>query len=202
MKKIWILFALLVLLTSSLPLYAKLGVGIGTGKIRVDADLKPGIIYELPPLSVVNTGDVDSAYQVSVSYHENQSELKPAKEWIKFEPQKFNLKPGEVQIVKMTIELPLKVVPGEYFAFLEASPIKENEEGSSSVGIAAAAKLYFEVAPANIFIGIYYRLLSLWNLYSPWTERVAGAFALVVLYLVGRNYIKIELKPKKSNESR
>lgn len=204
MKKTWLPIALVVLLITSFlsnPAYAKIGVGIGTGKIRVDEILKPGTIYQLPSLSVVNTGDLTSSYEVSMSYNEEQKELRPDQKWVKFTPSVFELEPGEVKIVSITLDLPIKTVPGKYFAYLQASPVQKNESGESSVGIAAAAKFYYEVAPANVFVGIYYRLLSLWNLYSPWTERVAGVIALAVVYFVGRKYINIEIKPRKSNDS-
>ncbi len=60
--------------------FANLGVGVGTGKIVVDEQLKPGMIYQLPSFSVINTGDIASDYSVGVAYHEGQEELQPAKE--------------------------------------------------------------------------------------------------------------------------
>ncbi|NMC09344.1 hypothetical protein GYA44_03450, partial [Candidatus Microgenomates bacterium] len=68
MKRITISFvitALLLLLPSFA--YAGLGVGIGTGKIVVDEKLRSGVIYNLPSLTVVNTGDEESDYSVSVA---------------------------------------------------------------------------------------------------------------------------------------
>ena len=68
MKKIVLLLLLLVFLAPGLAL-AELGVGIGSGKIEVREDLKPGMIYQLPGLSVFNTGDEEANYQMRVSYH-------------------------------------------------------------------------------------------------------------------------------------
>jgi hypothetical protein len=166
MKKIIIAFLLLLPLSILLPsvAFAKLGVGIGTGKIVVDEKLRSGIIYDLPPLTIVNTGDEDSDYTVSIAYHTDQPELKPQKEWFTFKPDKFRLKPGESKVVEIRLDLPLRTEPGPYFAYLEGSPIIVNEDGKSSVGIAAAVKLYFEIEPSNIFEALYFKLLSFFNI--------------------------------------
>jgi len=61
-------------------------------------------------------------------------------------------------------------VPGDYFAYLEGHPVKKDiTTGGATIGVAAAAKLYFTVAPANIWQGIYYRVISFWTMNAPWT---------------------------------
>ncbi len=61
MRKIFLL-CLLIFLFPTGVVFARIGVGVGTGKITIDENLKPGIIYKLPPLTVVNTGDEASDY--------------------------------------------------------------------------------------------------------------------------------------------
>ena len=55
---------------------AKIGVGVGTGRIDVDEELRPGQAYVLPPFNVLNTGDEPANYRVLLSYNENQEELR------------------------------------------------------------------------------------------------------------------------------
>ncbi len=182
--------------------FARLGVGVGVGKIQVEKPLKAGIIYDLPSLPVLNTGDEPSDYGVSIEYHEKQEEnpemgLRPAKEWFSFEPANFHLEPGQSQQVKMKLALPIKgVKPGKYFVYLEAHPIRKAETGATQVGIAAAAKLYFTVAPSNIFQGIYYRFLSLYLRYHPWdTIALVIIFLTVLFRFLGKKF-KIQITKK------
>jgi len=185
---------------------ARIGVGVGTGKIVVDQPLKPGLIYTLPSLVVLNTGDEPGEYGVSIEYHEGQEAnpemgLKPAKEWLSFEPEKFHLEPGQAQQVKIKLSLPVKgVKPGQYFAYLEGHPVKKDVAGQTTIGVAAAAKLYFRVAPANFFAGLYYRIASLFALYSPWSYVVLSIIIVAILITLFRQFfsfnIGISLKKK------
>lgn len=197
MKKIVIaLFFFLLAFYFVNPIFAKIGVGVGSGKIQVENKLKPGIIYELPLLAVLNTGDEEGDYEVSIAYHQDQPELRPKQEWFVFSPQKFYLKPGEVKNVSIKLDLPLKMEPGNYFAYLEAQPAKKSTTGQTSVGVAAAAKLYFTVEPASFFQGIFYKLLSLWKIYSPWSQRAAWALLIIALLLVFKRFFHIQVKSR------
>lgn len=201
-KFITIFLFLLTFLFIPTSCFAKIGVGIGTGKIVVDQKLKSGIIYSLPSLTIVNTGDEDSEYKVSISYHTDQQELMPSSDWFKFKPETFKLKPGESQVVEVKLDLPLRTEPGQYFAYLEGSPVITSEKGKSSVGIAAAAKLYFEIEPSNIFEAIYFKAASIFNMYSPWSERVSITVGVVVLLLVLKKVLNIEISFGKKEDKK
>ena len=177
---------------------ARIGVGVGTGKIQVTDKLKAGMIYKLPSLTVVNTGDEPSDYEVAVTYHEQQHELRPLTKWFIFTPQRFHLNAGEVKEVTIKLNLPLRTTPGDYFAYLEASPAKRSETGGTSIGVAAAAKLYFTISPANFLQGIYYKVVSFWKVYSPWPSIVTLALAIIVAIILFKKYFKIELNIKKT----
>lgn len=202
MKRILLFFIALAIFFPTVTV-ATIGVGVGTGKIHVQDKLKPGTIYELPPLTVINTGDQPSEYEVSITYHEKQPQLPPPQDWFIFSPQKFHLKPGQVQTVNIKLNLPVRGEPGEYFAYLEAHPLKKSQSGKTSIGVAAAAKLYFTVIPANIFEAIYYKVLSFWNVYAPWPQRVVTVIFVVGALLVFKKFFKIQInikKPRKSQE--
>jgi len=173
---------------------AKLGVGVGTGKIQVDKPLKPGFIYNILPVTVFNTGDEAADFGIGIEYRENIPQLRPEKEWFSFKPEKFHLEPGQSKMVEIQLTLPVKgVKPGDYFCFLSGYPIQKSEAGVATVGIAAATKLYFTVAPANIFQGIYYRFVSLYTRYHPWDTIVLTLIALaIVIRLIGKKF-KIQI---------
>ncbi len=196
-KQILFYISIIFLITLiSFPLFssAKLGVGVGAGKIIIDKPLKSGMIYTLPNLPVINTGDELTSYIVSIEYLEKIPELRPERKWFIFNPSTFELKAGEVKNVAISLNIPLKVKPGDYFAFLEAHPVVKAESGITQVGIAAAAKLYFTIIPANILQGIYYRISSLIIKYSPWSYIIPLIILLSVILSVLRKFIKVDVK--------
>lgn len=200
--KLAIIAALLFVFSTPLTAFARIGVGVGTGKIVVEQKLKPGIIYQLPPLTVVNTGDESSDYGVGISYFQNQKQLMPDESWFIFSPKTFHLDPGKVQVVDIKLNLPVNAKPGEYFAYVEGHPAKKTTSGVTTIGVAAAAKLYFTVVPANLFQAIYYKATSFWALYQPWTNGTAVLIGIIALILLMNRFLHIEinLKKKKSPE--
>lgn len=176
--------------------WARIGVGVGTGKIEVQEQLKPGAIYQLPTLNVVNTGDETSEYSVGISYHEKQPELKPAEGWFIFSPQTFKLEPNEVKTVDVKLNLSITTPPGKYFAYLEAQPANKVQNGQTSIGVAAATKLYFNVESANWLFGVYYKLSSFWQVYAPWPQRFLTALLGVGVIIMARKFLNIEINLK------
>lgn len=177
---------------------ADVGVGVGSGRVTVQEPLKPGGTYDLPSIPVLNTGDEPGNYEMSIEYHEGQAQHKPERSWFSFTPATFPLDPGRSQVVKISIRLPVKTVPGEYFAYLEAHPVKVNEAGKSRVNVAAAAKLFFTVEPANIFQGMYFFLLSFLTRYAPWTYVVLAVIAASAILSILRRYVSFNVGIKKS----
>ena len=98
MKKIIILCLLAVF---AMPLFtsARIGVGVNLGKIELDEPLKPGGIYNFPSLGIINTGDEAGDYEVAVTYHQDQPQLRAEKEWFDFSPSQFHLEAGKSQSV-------------------------------------------------------------------------------------------------------
>lgn len=173
---------------------ASLGVGVGTGKIEFEKPLLPGGLYTLPSLTVINTGDEPSDYGVSVEYKGDQPRMSPAKEWFSFNPLTFHLEPGQSQVVEVKANIPVKVVPGDYFAYLEGHPIKiANSSGGATIGIGAATKLFFTIKPANIFQGIYYRSAAIMKNYSPWSYVVLAVLVMSILVLIFRRFFSFNL---------
>jgi len=191
-------FILLLCFAIFLPIaaLARIGVGVGSGKIQIDKPLEAGGVYDLPALPVLNTGDEPGDYGVSVEYLEGVSQIRPAREWFNFEPQLFHLDPGKVQLVKVTLTLPAKTQPGDYFAYLEGHPIKKSVTGQTSIGVAAAAKLYFTVAPSNIFQAIYYRVISLYSRYQPWDTIIFVILLIAVMIGLILKKFKIQVARK------
>lgn len=199
--RIFALLAVAIILPS--VAWARIGVGVGAGKVNVSEKLRPGGIYDLPTIPVLNTGDEPSDYKFTLEYHEGQEGredmgLKPDANWFNFTPQTFRLEPGKAQAVKVTLTIPTKVRPGKYFAYLEAQPTSnDTKNGNASIGIAAASKLWFTVAPSNIFLGIYYRFISLYVRYHPWDTIVLSVLAFAGLIFWLSKKVKLQIVTKK-----
>ncbi len=173
--------------------FATVGVGVGTGKINIQKELAQGGIYRLPSVPVLNTGNEPSKYGVDIEYLQNQIQLRPSQKWFSFSPKTFFLKPQHVQSVNITLTIPIKTRPGNYFAYIEAYPIKTAVSGVTRINIAAATKLYFTVAPSNIFQGIYYRVLTFVTTNAPWTYVVFALIGIAVLVAIFRRFFSFNL---------
>lgn len=191
MKNLIIIVSVALLIPAAI--FARIGVGVGTGKIMMDKELKPGGIYALPPLSVINTGDQAGNYEISIEYHENQSQQRPEKDWFVFTPSTFSLEPGKARIVDIGLRLPVKAEPGEYFAYLEAHPAEQTKAGETTIGVAAASKLYFSVAPANIFQALYYKSAFLFKEFYPWSYISSAVIVLAALLVILKRFFTFNI---------
>ncbi|MBT4350012.1 hypothetical protein HOD19_04555 [bacterium] len=196
MKKV-LLTVFALLFVPSIVLGA-IGVGVGTGKIIVDGELHAGTIYQVDPVTVLNTGDEPSDYELAITYHSDQQEMWPDGEWFSFSPSTFHLKPGEVKVVDINLNIPIKAVPGNYFAFVEAHPVVlANTTGGARINVAAATKFYFSIAPDNIFQGMYYRILSLFHNSAPWGYIILAVIVMAILLTIFKKHFKFNLSVKR-----
>src|SRR3989344_8626139 len=198
MQKILLTLLILVALLFPQTALAKIGVGVGLGKIQIDEELSPGGIYKLPTLPVLNTGDEAGEYKVEVTYLSDQPELRPDASWFSFTPQSFPLDAGGSQLVDVSLSLPVDTRPGNYFAFLEAHPVAKAEGGT--IGVAAATKLNFTVKPAGVLGAAVERLRSLLENKAPTSYIVIGVIgavlALSFAVAVGRKYLAVQIRLK------
>jgi len=172
------------------------GVGVNLGKIQIDEPLKPGGIYNFPSIGVINTGDTAGEYELAVTYHQNQPQLRPAQEWFSFTPSSFHLEPGGSQNVAIKLSLPMKMKPGDYFCYLEAHPIIKAGPGTT-IGVAAATKTYFSVVPANLWQAIIWRISSFWTMYAPWTYVVLAVVLAAIIIIIFRKFFAFQIGIRK-----
>ena len=182
------------------PAFAKIGVGVGLGKVQIDEALSPGGIYNLPSLPVLNTGDEDGIYEVEVTYLSEQEQMRPASEWFSFSPQSFPLTAGASQLVDISLTLPVDTRPGDYFAFLEAHPVAEGE--GVTIGVAAATKLNFSVKPKGVLGAAVERLRSIIEANRPVAYALGGLAALLIVYSLGKRYLDVKVGLKKPKEEK
>ncbi len=196
MRKGWAILMALAALVMPLTALASIGVGVGTGKIDISEPLKSGGIYTLPSVTVFNTGTEEANYEMAVTLNEHQSEFKPNPAWFSFSPSSFTLKPQQSQAVTPTLHLPLRIQPGNYFAYLEAHPVQTVLQGSTTVGVAAATKLSFSVKSANLLLAAGYRLLDLYRQYEPWSRAALTAVIVLIVLLILNRFINLRAAVK------
>lgn len=193
MKKIFFLaLVFFFLLIFTLPASARLGVGINVGRIVVNEPLLSGGIYPVTRMAVINTGTEASDYEADISYLEGQKELKPPKEWFSFSPKRFHLKPRESKEIQISLTIPVNAREGKYFAFVEGHPVAKKK--GVTIGIAAAAKMYFTVKSASLFWAIINRILTFFTTYAPYSYIILGIILLAILVFLFRRFFRISLR--------
>jgi len=199
MKRLFMVLAVMLAVFGGLwtgSAQAGVGVGIMPGIMRVNEPLSPGQAYKLSPLQVVNTGTVTGEYEVVVArmMEGQQDELQPEADYFSFSPSSFYLEPGESQLVTLRLNLPIKAPAGDYLARVAAQPMPTG--GGTSVGAAAAAKIYFTVKPANIGVGMLNVVASFFWLNAPISYIIPGAIALWLIIHLLRRRFKLEISRK------
>ncbi len=181
---------------------ARIGVGVETGKIRLEQELKTGQTHTLPVVKVVNTGDEPSDYVFSIQYHSGQEQredmgLAPPADWFSFTPETFYLEPDQRQSVEISLHLPKNARPGKYFAYLEGQPTKkvkgQGSGVSATIGVAAASQLWFTIVPANTFQKIYWAVISFYALYRFWINLAAGIIFAVIVVAILRRLLRFNI---------
>lgn len=203
MKKLFacLLLFFVIFIFSSSHSFAKIGVGINTGEIRIKEPLKAGMIHRLPSITIINTGDEPGDYITNVAYQQEYTEIQPNKNWFIFSPSEFYLQPKEGKAIEVKLNLPLNVKPGNYFCYLEGRPGSSIQQKKGTVlGVAAGAKLYFTVVEANIFYALYFKISSLYNIYLPWSQYLLVALAIIIIILFFKKFFNIQINVKKSNK--
>lgn len=164
----------------------KLGVGSGRVEIVLKQPVEVGQRVYLGQIPIFNTGDEQADYNFFVTYEEAQTLKKPDASWFSFDPQPLNLFPNTQRPVVVYMTVPQDAEAGQYFAYLEARPYREN----SLVSIAAATKLRFEVVPQTQPVSVM--TVSL--------KKVGPLLFLFTVVLAGGIYFFVRLRKTKGKE--
>lgn len=183
---------------------ARIGVGVGLGKIEYQVPVIPGSVVRLPKIPVVNTGEEEGSVVVKIDYFGDQKELQPPAEWFSFSPQKIYLKAGESRMVSTSMKLPFTPISGKYLALLEAQYVG-GKDGQVRLGPAAATKFYFTIGESPGVLGAAVQRVKTLSYYYPlWMLILAGFFFLSALNILRKNFkisLKIGVKRKAGGKS-
>jgi ABC-type Fe3+ transport system permease subunit len=88
--------------------------------------------------------------------------------------------------------LPTNVVPGRYFALIEAHRVARGE--GVAVGAAAATKLTFTVKPSSWLQAQQVRLNRWIDQANPWSYLIPGALLAATVLVAIRRYFRVGLR--------
>ena len=131
-----------VVATGALPVVASMGVDLA--EIKVDESLRPGEVYQLPAVGVLNTGDHAASYEAAITHVIDPTEPVPYADWFLIEPRSFDLEPGASTRVAVSLRLPVDAREGDYSVLIEVHPVIGGG-GATARGDTAATKLLFSV---------------------------------------------------------
>lgn len=124
--------------------------GLAPSKIAIDQPVRQGDDVRLPSLNVRNNGDETAAFGMDLLRRSEQEEMAPDRSWFEFDPERFELEPGEARLVTVVMRVPQEATPGEYLGFLRATASSAESEGAAvGVGAAVASRLTFTVENRN-----------------------------------------------------
>jgi hypothetical protein len=164
--------------------------------VQIREPLKPGGIYELPDLPVINTGKVDGTYQVRAEHVRRtpQARSNSVVNWFSFRPQTFPLAPDQSRLVSVTLTLPLSTLEGDYLFYLEASPVQNPKKGVA-IGPAAATKLYFSVQSGSVLGALRTRLIT-FILNRPEIYLLLAVLLLLEAFFILRRHFRFHIEAR------
>lgn len=132
---------------------------------------------------------------MAITYQHEQEQLRPEEAWFSFNPKSFHLEAGGSQKVDISLNLPVKARPGDYFAYLEAHPTAKKE--GVTIGVAAATKLYFTVKPSGILGAAIARARTWLENNAPYSYWLLAGLVVLAAILVFKRFFALELALKR-----
>lgn len=184
---------------------ADVGAAVLVGKIAVAEPLHAGGVYNLPPTTVMNSGDKTGDFVMRVRLlTETETTKAPDPRWFAFDPASSTLIPKQARQVEIRLTLPLDAEPGLYEVLVSNEVVVDPAKSGAKIAPAAATKVTFRVVPGSWLSGLYYRVLTLAKEWMPWSWVLPLAVVLLVaLYILSRRYrvhIGVERRPSEDDE--
>jgi hypothetical protein len=139
--------ALAVLCGLPLAARASVGVGVQAGPVRLAVAAHAGGSYSLPPVYVVNTGTEPELVSVRVERLSAGAGRAVPPSWVRAAGPGVRLGPQQGARLPLELVLPGGARPGRYLSDVVVSGSAAISAGRANLGVAAATKLEFRVAP-------------------------------------------------------
>ncbi|HEY6278835.1 MAG TPA: hypothetical protein VIX86_21185 [Streptosporangiaceae bacterium] len=132
---------------------ASVGVGIQAAPVRLAGVAHAGQSYQLPAVSVINTGSQPESITVRVQRILTGPGRAVPPAWVQIPGQGVRLAPHAEASIPLSLSVPGGAKPGGYVTELVAYGSASVQAGGASLGAAAATKLEFRVVadPGGLF---------------------------------------------------
>ena len=128
---------------------ASVGVGIQAGPVLLSGAAHPGGSYALGPVYVVNTGTQPESLAIRIERLSPGSARAVPASWISPGPP-VRLSHGESARIPLELVVPATAKPGRYLTDVVVRGSAAVSDGSANLGVAAATKLEFRIAPGAV----------------------------------------------------
>lgn len=159
--------------------FASLGVGTTTPRIVIDQAVHPGGVYRLPPIPVLNTGTERVVIAVFPDRASKQTERVADPRWIRVTTPPTAVEPSSSALFDSVLTVPFNAAPGTYQVLVVGQPSVAAQGGAPNIQV--GTKVVFKVVAANWLTALWWRLVSLLNLWAPWSYALLIALALLGL---------------------
>jgi hypothetical protein len=170
--------SLLALLAIPAAAQASIGVGIQAGPVRLAAPAHPGGSYALPPVYVVNTGSQPESLVIGIERVSAGTGRAVPAAWIRIPGAAVRLAGNGSARVPLQLVVPATARPGEYLSDVVVRGGGSLTDGRANLGVAAATKLEFSVAP-GVVAGSWFEVPG-WVLLAAAAMVLLGAAVLAV----------------------
>ena len=171
---------------------ASIGIGIQAGPVRLTGAAHPGGSYALPPVYVVNTGTEPESVSIRVQrISAGSGHVVPAA-WIRDSGGAVQLAHSQGTRIPLQLVVPATARPGQYFSDIVVRGSGALADGGANLGVAAATKLEFTVAPGVVSAGGWFSMPA-WVLLAA-LAIVALGVAAVRVHRSGLR-VRIEREP-------
>ena len=155
---------------------ASVGVGVQAGPVLLTSAAHPGGSYALPAVYVVNTGTQPEVVRIRIDRLSAGRGLAVPPSWIHAGPG-VRLTAHQSARISLQLVVPADARTGGYLSDVVAAGSGTISEGNANLGVAAATKLEFRIAPGAAPAG-------LWPPVPGWLEWAAGGLLLFVIAFV------------------
>jgi hypothetical protein len=156
---------------------ASVGVGVQAGPVLLASAAHPGGSYALPPVYVVNTGTQPEVVSVRIDRLSAGRGRPVPPSWIHAGPS-VRLTAHQAARISLQLVVPAGARTGAYLSDVVAAGSGTISEGNANLGVAAATKLEFRVAPGPVSA-------RLWPAVPAWLEWAAGGLLLFAIAFLG-----------------
>ena len=156
---------------------ASVGVGVQAGPVLLTSAAHPGGSYALPAVYVVNTGTQPEVVRIRIDRLSAGRGLEVPPSWIHAGPS-VHLTAHQSARISLQLVVPADARTGAYLSDVVAAGSGTISEGNANLGVAAATKLEFRIAPGAAPAG-------LWPPVPGWLEWAVGGLFLFALAFVG-----------------